>query len=505
MAKNSGKDGSVNFDTKIDTSGFKKGLKDVEKAYDKTSDAVEKNSEKSSDEVIRRADDTSKSVRSQVAALASEYKKAGMSSSDAMKKAWKEIKGDAKESSESVKKHIASIGDTSDQIFTESENSAKSAFDGTEAKSDAVLSGLKEKFGEVGNVIGETFSSLDDFNEKFDGAMKLGAVSAAGLIGAIGGISAAVFSVGTDTQQAMNQVAASTGLTGEALEEIQDVTQDVYKDNFGGSMEDVANATAEAYKQTKLTGDALKTVTENAFAVRDVMGYDVQESIRTAKALMDNFGISADDAFNLMLQGAQNGLDKNGDLLDTLNEYAVHYSQLGYSVEDFFGSLENGAASGAFSVDKIGDTVKEFGIRIKDTSTSTQEAFQLLGYTAEADAEAQEERAQAIAETSDQIADLEKKLQYAQMEQDAFNDATSELTRLKNADAIAEYTEELDNARITLESLQQPVDSTGKSMADIQAKFAAGGDSAKEATQEILRLHTAVQKQFPSEFSNDLF
>lgn len=493
MANSTSKDGSVNFDTKIDTSGFEKGLKTVEKEYEKTADSVEKDSKKSSEKIEKSSDDTSKSVRSQVAAIAAEYKKSGMNSSDAMKKAWADIKSNSKSSSESVKKHISGVGETSEQIFKDSEDAAKSAFDGTEIKSNTTLSEIKNKFGEVRESISETISSVGDLSDKFGSSMNLSVTSVAGLVGAIGGISAAVWSVGTDTEQAMNQVAASTGLTGDALAEIQDVTNGVYKDNFGESMEDVANSTAETYKQTKLTGEELKTATENALSLRDVFGYEVQESVRTAKALMDNFGISADDAYNLMLQGAQNGLDKNGDMLDTLNEYAVHYSQLGYSAEEFFGSLENGAASGAFSIDKIGDTMKEFGVRIKDTSESTKEAFQLLGYTAEEDAEAQAERTQAIEETSDKIAELEKKLQYAKMEQESFNDKTSELTRLKNADTIAAYTQELDEAKSTLESLQQPVDNTGKSMSDIQAKFAAGGESAKEATQEVLQQLSLVE------------
>ena len=57
----------------------------------------------------------------------------------------------------------------------------------------------------------------------------------------------------------------------------------------------------------------------------------------------------------MMIQGSQQGLDKNGDLLDSINEYAVHYQQLGYDVDDFFNSLANGTASGTFSVDKLGD------------------------------------------------------------------------------------------------------------------------------------------------------
>ena len=73
---------------------------------------------------------------------------------------------------------------------------------------------------------------------------------------------------------------------------------------------------------------------------------------------------------------AQNGLDKNGDLLDTINEYSVHFKQAGFDAESMFNMLINGTESGTFSVDKLGDTVKEFFIRAKDGSDSTIGAFQ---------------------------------------------------------------------------------------------------------------------------------
>ena len=46
---------------------------------------------------------------------------------------------------------------------------------------------------------------------------------------------------------------------------------------------------------------------------------------------MKNFNISAEEAYGLIATGAQNGADKNGDLLDTLNEYSAQFAALGLS------------------------------------------------------------------------------------------------------------------------------------------------------------------------------
>lgn len=454
---NSKADGSVNFDTKIDTSGFEKGLKQIDKSSEKASKNVEKDTEKSSKNAEKKAGDAADGISKSFA-----------------------------KSSGKMQSSMQEAGDRSEKIFKDTENAAKSAMDGIDGKTSGFADSIKSGMSSVGDSVSDTISGMADFNDKFDGAMSDSVKSVGGLVAAIGGIGAAVIASGTQAEQAADQVAAATGLTGDALKEVQDISKNVYKDNFGSSMEDAANAVAVTYQQTKLMGDELQKATENAILLDDTFGYDVNESIRSAQALADNFGVSIEDAYNLMVQGAQAGLDKNGDMLDTLNEYAVHYSQLGYTVEDFFGSLENGAASGAFSIDKIGDTMKEFGIRVKDTSTSTQEAFQLLGYTAEADAQKMEERNDAIAETTDKIADLEQKLKYAAIEQQNFTDSTSDLTKMKNADTIAAYNKQLEEAQATLEELQKPIDTTGKSMSDMQAKFAAGGESAREATSELL-------------------
>ncbi|WP_295219933.1 phage tail tape measure protein, partial [Ruminococcus sp.] len=191
-----------------------------------------------------------------------------------------------------------------------------------------------------------------------------------------------MISSGDEFNQAIDQMAASTGATGAELEGLRDVVKDVYSNNFGESYEDAANAVAEVSKQTGLMGEELQKATEGAFALGDTFGYEVNESTRAASALMTNFGISAEEAYNLIAVGAQNGADQNGDLLDTLNEYSAQYAALGLNAEQFTQSLIAGAESGAFSIDKVGDAVKEFNIRAKDGSDTSAEAFAAIGMNA---------------------------------------------------------------------------------------------------------------------------
>lgn len=196
-----------------------------------------------------------------------------------------------------------------------------------------------------------------------------------------------VVKFGDDFDNSFRKLTAQTGMLDNStleLEDLKEVLKDIYKNNYGESIEDVANAIGIVSRNVKnLTTQELKELTQDAIALRDTFDFDLNETMRTAKMLMDQYGISGKEAFNLIAQGAQKGLDKNGDLLDTINEYAVHYKQLGYSSEEFFNSLINGAENGTFSVDKLGDAVKEFGIRTKDTAKTTTEGFELLGFNAD--------------------------------------------------------------------------------------------------------------------------
>ncbi len=186
-----------------------------------------------------------------------------------------------------------------------------------------------------------------------------------------------------ELKQSYNTLQTQTGATDEEMKNLEQSLKNIYSNNYGESFEDIAQAMAEVKNQTGLTGEELEKTTQNAIALRDTFGFEVQESTRTADMMMKQFGLTSEEAFNLIAQGSQAGLDKNGNLLDSINEYSVHFSQLGFSAEDMFNMIKNGAESGVFDIDKLGDAVKEFGIKAKDGSETTVLAFEKLGLNAD--------------------------------------------------------------------------------------------------------------------------
>ena len=208
--------------------------------------------------------------------------------------------------------------------------------------------------------------------------------------GAVGGIAVAtgkavveagkyLADLGNEYNTAINQLSAATGATGDELDALGESVKNIYAQGLGDDFADVADGLAATQQASDLTGEALERATAAGFNLRDVFDYDVSESARAASALMKNFGIDAEEAYGLIAVGAQNGADKNGDLLDTLNEYSPQFAALGLSADQFIGTLVEGADAGLFSIDKVGDAVKEFNIRAKDGSDTSREAFKGLG------------------------------------------------------------------------------------------------------------------------------
>lgn len=239
-----------------------------------------------------------------------------------------------------------------------------------------------------GSIIIDALISLKDFKKdlkKFDSLISAGMKGATVAIGAIttgmGIASKKALEFGTEYSKASNQLQAELGATADEMENLKSVMKDVYSENFGENMEDVADAIGLVKKQMGYfeNNDDLKRATEDAIALRDTFEYDLNESVRAGSTLMGIYGINADEAFTLIAQGSQRGLDYSGELLDSINEYSVQFNKLGLDAEDMFNIFESGTKAGAFNLDKIGDAVKEFSIRAIDGSNTTIEGFKKLG------------------------------------------------------------------------------------------------------------------------------
>ena len=226
-----------------------------------------------------------------------------------------------------------------------------------------------DKFG---NEAKETASDLEDVGEKTDlfvDVMKGDLASAAAQMGMklIAKGAEAVKESMYDVSKASSQLQASTGLSEAAAKRYKNVMEEIRGDNFGSDYSDVASAMSEVIQIMGELNDAdMTNVTESAITLRDTFEVDVNESIRAVDVMMKTMGVDATTAFDLITAGAQNGLNRSGELADNLIEYASLWGQAGFSAEEMFAILENGLDAGAYNLDKVNDYVKEFGNSLAD-------------------------------------------------------------------------------------------------------------------------------------------
>ena len=211
------------------------------------------------------------------------------------------------------------------------------------------------------------------------GGVVVGAAAAAAT--AVTTIGVAAFNVSRETEKAAAAMAGSLNVPREEAERFAEVARRVYGNNFADSVGDAGDAVTAVVRTLKLAADdpSLQTITEKALALRDSFGEDVGESVSTAKTLMDNFGISADQAFDLITAGFQRGLNRSDDFLDTINEYSVQFGNGGASAQEFFSIMESGLQGGMLGTDKAADAFKEFRVRILDGSKTTADGLAQLG------------------------------------------------------------------------------------------------------------------------------
>lgn len=295
------------FDTGIDRSGLENGLAEIEEAIASTATVSEK-----------KAEAAFENMEKQAKRLAKAYEDAGMDASEAMQKAWKDV----------------------------------------QANADAFGTNATENFKNVGTAAENAGTSIESLSGKLQSAL-----ATAGL--AYG--AKEITEIGTDYEQAMKQVAAVTGAGTEEMDAMSDSIQKIYTSGIGENLEEVAGAAALVKQQFgDIDSSTLEQITQDAIAMSGIFGTDLNKTLRGVNALMNNMGLSAEEAFDYIAKGTQNGLDKSGELSDNLAEYSQIWEQAGFSAEEMFSILQNGLDSGAYNLDKVNDFVKEFSISLSD-------------------------------------------------------------------------------------------------------------------------------------------
>ena len=128
---------------------------------------------------------------------------------------------------------------------------------------------------------------------------------------------------------------------------------------------------------TGATGEAADKVTANMSALADAMGKGYNETISAANTLVQQFGLSWQEANELMQDGIQAGADMNGNMLANIEAYGPALRDAGLSAKQFIAVLAE-TRNGIFSEKGVQDILKG-GTRLRAMSSSLAASLDAVG------------------------------------------------------------------------------------------------------------------------------
>lgn len=340
-----------------------------------------------------------------------------------------EIKNPINEVSTCVKETAECIEETFNLTF---KNVREEAITSVEATAQAIAQQEETIKGVTKGIEGETSQLGEKTNKTFgEVAKKVGSSMLS--------VGKAAFDVGTKAvksaismDEAMDSFIVNTGKGADEAESYQNVLEEIYKNNYGEDFQDIADAIGQVTNTMGDMSDAsLQSITESAFLLKDVFKYDLEESTNAAKVMMEQFGVSGEEAMNLIAAGAQTDKQYSAELLDSISQYSEQFSKAGFSADDMFKIFQAGAETGNWSLETVSSAIGEMSNRAIEGSDKTKNAFSEIGLNADEMSEkfaaGGESAKEAFQETISALAELDSDIDLNAAGADLFGESWSEI------------------------------------------------------------------------------
>ncbi len=189
---------------------------------------------------------------------------------------------------------------------------------------------LKSDFKEVGKAIEKAGDNVTAFG---DGMTKAGekATAASAVIGAA---AVASYKAWEKTDEGYDTIVKKTGATGEALEDLKQVADNVFT-SLPVDMDKVGTAIGEINTRFGSTGDELESLTEAFLKYSEINDSDVNGSVDNVSAAMTAFGVGSDktgDVLNKLTSISQRTGISVSQLESTLVQQSATFKEMGLSI-----------------------------------------------------------------------------------------------------------------------------------------------------------------------------
>ncbi|HEN2261107.1 TPA: phage tail tape measure protein [Streptococcus agalactiae] len=177
----------------------------------------------------------------------------------------------------------------------------------------------------------------------------------------------------SEIDEALDTVTTKTGLTGDALAELQEIAKDIAT-GMPTSFQNAGDAVGELNTQFGLTGEKLKSASELLIKYAEINETDISSSAISAKQAIEAYGLTAED-LGMVLDNVTKAAQDIGQSVDTIVQKAIdgapQIKGLGLSFEEGAALIGKFEKSGVDSSAALSSLSKAAVIYAKDGKTLT--------------------------------------------------------------------------------------------------------------------------------------
>lgn len=175
----------------------------------------------------------------------------------------------------------------------------------------------------------------------------------------------------SEIDEALDTVTTKTGLTGDALAELQEIAKDIAT-GMPTSFQNAGDAVGELNTQFGLTGEKLKSASELLIKYAEINETDISSSAISAKQAIEAYGLTAED-LGMVLDNVTKAAQDTGQSVDTIVQKAIdgapQIKGLGLSFEEGAALIGKFEKSGVDSSAALSSLSKAAVIYAKDGKT----------------------------------------------------------------------------------------------------------------------------------------
>ncbi|HEO1197126.1 TPA: phage tail tape measure protein [Streptococcus agalactiae] len=177
----------------------------------------------------------------------------------------------------------------------------------------------------------------------------------------------------SEIDEALDTVTTKTGLTGDALAELQEIAKDIAT-GMPTSFQNAGDAVGELNTQFGLTGEKMKSASELLIKYAEINETDISSSAISAKQAIEAYGLTAED-LGMVLDNVTKAAQDTGQSVDTIVQKAIdgapQIKGLGLSFEEGAALIGKFEKSGVDSSAALSSLSKAAVIYAKDGKTLT--------------------------------------------------------------------------------------------------------------------------------------